>query len=177
MTDRLAYLNFVQGSLASSIAVKLDAARAPLKQLRDAEVSLTPRRNIRAGLQNQLARLEHDNAKGMEKKISELKDQIRKADADDQPQEREVELLKRKGIRESEQAKWDAIREVCLSFVRIPFLVANMRIVVWRKACFVVTSCKSRHCSVAHPSTHRIISLQRCTSYGCGPGIVTACPR
>ncbi|KAK0456505.1 Eisosome component PIL1-domain-containing protein [Armillaria borealis] len=111
VTDRLAYLNFVQGSLASSIAVKLDAARAPLKQLRDAEVALTPRRNIRAGLQNQLARLEHDNAKGMEKKISELKDQIKKAEADDQPQEREVELLKRKGIRESEQAKWDAIRE------------------------------------------------------------------
>ncbi|KAK0465121.1 Eisosome component PIL1-domain-containing protein [Desarmillaria tabescens] len=111
VTDRLAYLNFVQGSLASSIAVKLDAARAPLKQLRDAEVALTPRRNIRAGLQNQLARLEHDNQKGMEKKISELKDQVRKAEADDQPQEREVELLKRKAIRESEQAKWDAIRE------------------------------------------------------------------
>ncbi|KAK0233183.1 Eisosome component PIL1-domain-containing protein [Armillaria fumosa] len=111
VTDRLAYLNFVQGSLASSIAVKLDAARAPLKQLRDAEVALTPRRNIRAGLRNQLARLEHDNAKGMEKKIGELKEQIKKAEADDQPQEREVELLKRKGIRESEQAKWDAIRE------------------------------------------------------------------
>ncbi|KAK0208306.1 Eisosome component PIL1-domain-containing protein [Desarmillaria ectypa] len=111
VTDRLAYLNFVQGSLASSIAVKLDAARAPLKQLRDAEAALTPRRNIRAGLQNQLARLEHDNQKGMEKKISELKDQIRKAESDDQPQEREVELLKRKAIRESEQAKWDAIRE------------------------------------------------------------------
>ncbi|KAG7450466.1 uncharacterized protein BT62DRAFT_1001285 [Guyanagaster necrorhizus] len=111
VTDRLAYLNFVHGSLASSLAVKLDTARTPLKQLRDAEVALTPRRNIRAGLQTQLARLEHDNPKGMEKKINELKDQIKKAESDDQPQEREVELLKRKGIRESEQAKWDAIRE------------------------------------------------------------------
>ena len=39
VTDRLAYLNFVQGSLASSLAQKLDAARSPLKALRDAETS------------------------------------------------------------------------------------------------------------------------------------------
>ncbi|KIK71066.1 hypothetical protein GYMLUDRAFT_33193 [Collybiopsis luxurians FD-317 M1] len=111
VTDRLAYLNFVSGSLASSLAVKLDAARSPLKLLRDAESAITPRRNIRAGLHQQLARLEHDNQRGMEKKIAELKDQIRKAEADDMPQEREIELLKRKGVRESEQLKWDAIRE------------------------------------------------------------------
>ena len=112
MTDRLAYLNFVQGSLASSLAQRLDSARTPLKLLRDTELQLLPRRNIRAGLQLQLSRLEHDNQKGMEKKIAELKEQIKKAEADDQPQEREVELLRRKAIRDSEQLKWDAVREV-----------------------------------------------------------------
>ncbi|KAK7463645.1 lipid-binding protein [Stygiomarasmius scandens] len=111
VTDRLAYLNFVHGSLSSSLATKLDAARAPLKALRDAETALAPRRNVRAGLQTQLARLEHDNQRGMEKKMAELKDQIKKAEADDASQEKEVELLKRKGIRESEQLKWEAIRE------------------------------------------------------------------
>ncbi|GAW08018.1 sphingolipid long chain base-responsive protein pil1 [Lentinula edodes] len=129
VSDRLAYLNFVSGSLASSLAVKLDAARSPLKLLRDAENALAPRRNIRASLHQQLARLEHDNQKGMEKKIAELKDQIRKAESDDLPQEKEIELLKRKGVRESEQLKWEAIREygeklVLLSQAAYPVITA-----------------------------------------------------
>ncbi|TFK41096.1 Eisosome component PIL1-domain-containing protein [Crucibulum laeve] len=129
VTDRLAYLNFVQGSLASSLAIKLDAARAPLKALRDAETSLAPRRNIRASLQNQIARLEHDQQKGMEKKVAEIKDQLRKAELDDQGQEREVDALKRKGLRESEQQKWEAIREygeklVLLSQAATPIISA-----------------------------------------------------
>ncbi|KAF9465078.1 Eisosome component PIL1-domain-containing protein [Collybia nuda] len=111
VTDRLAYLNFVQGSLASSLAIKLDAARAPLKVLRDAETALAPRRNVRAGLHTQLARLEHDQQKGTERRLIELKDQIAKAESDDLAQEKEIELLKRKAIRESEQLKWDAVRE------------------------------------------------------------------
>jgi len=111
VTDRLAYLNFVQGSLASSLSAKLDAARIPLKTLRDAETALAPRRNVRAGLQSQLARIEHDQQKGMEKKIAELKEQIKKAELDDLPQENEIQILKRKAIRESEQRKWEALCE------------------------------------------------------------------
>lgn len=102
----------MQGSLANSLAVKLDAARGPLKALRDAETSLTPHRNIRTSLRNQIARTEHDQLKGMDRKLLELKDQLKKAERDDEPLEKEVELLKRKGIRESEQIKWDAFREV-----------------------------------------------------------------
>jgi Eisosome component PIL1 len=112
VTDRLAYLNFVQGSLASSLALKLDSSRAPLKALRDAETNLAPRRNIRTGLQLQLAKLEHDQQKGAEKRIVELKEQIKKAELDDQTQEKEVEIMKRKAMRESEQLKWEAMREV-----------------------------------------------------------------
>ncbi|KAF4622893.1 hypothetical protein D9613_001864 [Agrocybe pediades] len=111
VTDRLAYLNFVQGSLAGSLASKLDSARGPLKALRDAEAHLLPKRNLRANLQTQIARLEHDQVKGGDKKISELRQQLHKAETDDAQLEREVELLKRKAVRESEQLKWDAIRE------------------------------------------------------------------
>ncbi|KAH0590664.1 Sphingolipid long chain base-responsive protein LSP1 [Termitomyces sp. J132] len=111
VTDRLAYINFVQGSLASSLASKLDAARAPFKALRDAETAIAPRRNLRAGLQSQIARVEHDQQRGYEKKIAELKEQIHKAELDDQPQEKEIELLKRKAVRESEKLKWEAFRE------------------------------------------------------------------
>lgn len=111
VTDRLAYLNFVQGSLATSLSTKLDSARAPFKALRDAETQLQPRRNIRAGLQLQIARLEHEHQKAGDKRIADLREQLRKAESEDQQLEREVELLKRKAVRESEQIKWDAIRE------------------------------------------------------------------
>jgi hypothetical protein len=111
VSDRLAYLNFVQGSLASSLAVKLDVARAPLKALRDAETAITPRRNLRAGLQLQLSRLEHEQQRGNEKKMQELKEQIARVEQEDESHEKEVEILKRKGVRESEQLKWEAVRE------------------------------------------------------------------
>lgn len=114
MTDRLAYLNFVQGSLASSLSTKLDGARGPFKALRDAEANLQPRKNIRAGIQMQIARLEHEQQKGGEKKIADLREQLHKAESEDQQLEREVEILKRKAVRDSEQIKWDAIREVNL---------------------------------------------------------------
>ncbi|KAF8807464.1 hypothetical protein BYT27DRAFT_7100068 [Phlegmacium glaucopus] len=111
VTDRIAYLNFVQGSLANSLATKLDGARAPLKALRDLETSVTPRRNIRAGMHLQINRIEHEQQKGNEKRLADLRDQLKKAEADDQQAEREVEIMKRKAIRESEQLKWDALRE------------------------------------------------------------------
>lgn len=90
----------------------MDGARTPLKALRDAETNLLPRRNLRTNLQTQIARLEHDQVKGGDKKIAELRQQLHKAESDDIQLEREVELLKRKAVRESEQLKWDAIREV-----------------------------------------------------------------
>jgi hypothetical protein len=112
VTDRLAYLNFVQGSLASSLSTKLDGSRASLKALRDLETNITPHRNIRAGLELQIGRLEHDQQKGTEKRLADLRNQLKKAEADDQPAEREIEVAKRKAVRDSEQRKWDALREV-----------------------------------------------------------------
>lgn len=107
VTDRVAYLNFVHGSLAAGLAQKLDAARAPLKALRDAETNLQPRRTIRANLEAQLAKVENDP-----KKAGDLRDQIWRAEQEDSHLEKEVTLLKRKGLRESEQLKWTAIQEV-----------------------------------------------------------------
>lgn len=117
VTDRLAYINFAQGQLSSTLATKLDAARTPFKTLRDAETAITPRRNIRTGLENQIARLENDQQKGSDKKIAELRDQLRKAELDDAGQEREIEILKRKAVRESEKFKWEAIREVGVRYL------------------------------------------------------------
>ncbi|KAJ7225454.1 Eisosome component PIL1-domain-containing protein [Mycena pura] len=132
VTDRLAYLNFVQGSLASTLAVKLDAARGTLKSLRDAEAAIQPRRNTRAAIQLQLNRLEHDRPRGMEKRLADLKDQLKKNNLEDQPQETELGLLKRQAIRESEAQKWEAIREfgeklVLLSQAATPIIAALPR--------------------------------------------------
>ena len=112
VSDRLGFLNYVAGSLASTLAGKLNAARAPLKELRDQEVTLVQRRNVRVGLHNQLGRLEHSQEKGLEKRIAELKEQIAKAEEHDGPIEREHEILLRKALRESEQQKFQALREV-----------------------------------------------------------------
>ncbi|KAJ7837543.1 Eisosome component PIL1-domain-containing protein [Mycena olivaceomarginata] len=129
VTDRLAYLNFVQGSLASSLAVKLDAARGPLKNLRDAEAAILPKRNVRAGIQLQITRIEQDQPRGMEKRLADLKEQLKNHNLEDQPQETEINLLKRQAVRESEQHKWEAIREfgeklVLLSQAATPIIAA-----------------------------------------------------
>jgi hypothetical protein len=56
--------------------------------------------------------MEHAGAKGQDKKVAEIRAQVDKAEKDDALQEKEIEILKRKGVRESEQIKWDALREV-----------------------------------------------------------------
>ena len=112
MTDRLAYLNFVHGSLAETLAVRLDESRAQLKALRDAERALEPKRNIRAGLETQIGRLQHEQARGSERRVAELKPQLAKAEAEDEQAEKQVEILKRKAVAESEKVKWEALREV-----------------------------------------------------------------
>ena len=112
VSDRLAWMAYIEGSLAASLASAIDASRGPIKALRDAENGISGRRNIRASLENQIARIEHDQRHGMDQKLAELKRQLRKAEADDEPLEKEIELLKRKALRESETAKWNAVREV-----------------------------------------------------------------
>ncbi|KAJ7070970.1 Eisosome component PIL1-domain-containing protein [Mycena amicta] len=111
VTDRLAYMSFVTGSLSSALAEKFNAARAPLKSLRAAEAAIQPRRNARGALQLQISRIEQDQPRGMEKRLAELKQKLKEANLEDQPQEAEIALLKRQAIRESEQIKWEAIRE------------------------------------------------------------------
>lgn len=125
MTDRLAYLNFVQGSLANSLAVKLDSARSSFKALRDAENALVPHRNIRAGLGLQISRIEHEQQKGNEKKLADLREKLKKCEADDESAEKEVLLFKRSAVRQSEQRKWDALREVGSSIFHFRKIVGS----------------------------------------------------
>ena len=110
VTDRLAYFQYVQGSLAASLAEKLDAARVPLKSLRDKEDALAIRKHTRNDYEQRIAKLELSS--GNEKKINELEELLQRAYVEDDPLEKEVQLLERKAIRDSEKAKWEAIREV-----------------------------------------------------------------
>ena len=104
----------MHGSLSETLASKLDASRTSFKYLRDAENALAPRRNIRIGLHNQIARIEHDQRKDQQQRLAELKVQLQKNEEEDATAEKDIEILKRKAIRESEQEKWEAIREVCI---------------------------------------------------------------
>ncbi|KAJ3550562.1 hypothetical protein NM688_g5048 [Phlebia brevispora] len=115
VTDRLGWLNYVHGSLAAALAQRMDAARSPFKALRDAENVLAPRRNVRNGLQSQIARMEYDqyDRRDPEKqqRIRDMKAQLQRAEASDEAAEKDIEILKRKAVRESEQLKWEAIKE------------------------------------------------------------------
>jgi hypothetical protein len=121
--------------------------------LRDLETSITPRRNIRAGIQLQINRLEHDQQKGTEKRLADLRDQLKKTEAADQPAEREIEVVKRKAVRESEKLKWDALREVGSSTgIYLSYLLSYLSL-VWRETCSFISSCNSHHCSTSsHPA-------------------------
>ncbi|KAI0702521.1 Eisosome component PIL1-domain-containing protein, partial [Cytidiella melzeri] len=111
VTDRLAWLNYVHGSLTGTLATRINSSRTSSKHLRDAENALAPRRNIRVGLENQIARLEHEQQKNTQNKLKELKAQLLKNEEEDAVAERDIEILKRKAVRETEQEKWEAIRE------------------------------------------------------------------
>ncbi|KAI0094631.1 Eisosome component PIL1-domain-containing protein [Irpex rosettiformis] len=111
VTDRLAWLSYVQGTLTGQLASKVNTSRTAFKHLRDAENALAPRRNIRIGLENQISRIEYDQRKDQQAKLQELKAQLRLNEEEDSVAEKDIEVLKRKAIRETEQEKWEAIRE------------------------------------------------------------------
>lgn len=112
MTDRLAYLNYVHGALSGTLSEQLDQARSPLKTFRNAETNLGPKRTQREVVQTQIRRIEHDQARGMEKRLSDLRAQLKILDSEGEAGERESEILKRKAVAESERKKWAALREV-----------------------------------------------------------------
>lgn len=114
MTDRLAFINYVHGSLAGSVAQKLNDSRESIKALRNAENALAPKRQVRAGLQTQIGRVEHGQEKGNESRLVQLREQLSLLEQEDTNSEKEVEVLKRKAVRDSESAKWQALREVGL---------------------------------------------------------------
>lgn len=111
VTDRLAWLSYVHGSLAGQLANRVDASRVTFKHLRDAENALAPRRNIRIGMQNQIARMEHDQRKDQQQRLAELRVQLQKNEEEDAVMERDIEILKRKAVQDTEREKWEAIRE------------------------------------------------------------------
>ena len=67
---------------------------------------------MRSNLETQIGRIEYEQPKGQERRLAELKQQLKSVEAEDATAEKELEVLKRKALRESEQLKWAAIREV-----------------------------------------------------------------
>jgi hypothetical protein len=102
----------VHGSLAQGLATKLNDSREPIKALRDAETTAGPRRQARTAIETQIARVEHAQDKGSEGRLSQLREQLSLAEQEAISEEKEIEVLKRKAVKESEIAKWEALREV-----------------------------------------------------------------
>ncbi len=66
-----------------------------------------PRRNIRAGIQLQINKIKGDGQKGaaIDRRLAELQESLKKAELEDQESENQLEISKRKSIKESESAK------------------------------------------------------------------------
>ena len=112
VSDRLAFLNYTAGSLGSTVSQKLKTARLPLKELRDNEAALAQTHNIRNGLEQQVSRVESSQEKGNEKRLAELKQQLAKAQSDEEIAEKQHDILLRKALKDSELQKFRALREV-----------------------------------------------------------------
>jgi hypothetical protein len=112
VSDRLGFLNYIAASLATTLSAKLNTARLPLKELRNSEVALTQKRSIHTGLEQQISRIENSREKGSEKRLAELKEQLAKVKSENEPAEKQYDILLRKALKESEQVKFQALREV-----------------------------------------------------------------
>lgn len=112
VSDRLGFFNFIAGSLATTLSAKLNTARLPLKELRNNEVALAQKDGIRNGLEQQISRVENSRERGYEKRLAELKEQLAKAETADEPAQKEHDILLRRSLKESEQKKFQALREV-----------------------------------------------------------------
>jgi len=137
----LGFLNYIAASLATTLSAKLNTARLPLKELRDSEVAFAQRNSIRTGLEQQISRVENGREKGFEKRLAELKEQLAKANTDDEPADKQYAILLRKALRESEQMKFQALREV-IEIIWSQLLLSHCFLsLVRRKACARRTGC------------------------------------
>lgn len=89
-------------------------SRTAWKHVRDAEAELVPRRTIRQNFKNDIARIQNPAGRtgNLDAKLQQLEAQLKKAETDDAPLEKEVDLLRRAAIKESEAVKWKAFRDV-----------------------------------------------------------------
>jgi hypothetical protein len=111
VSDRIAFLNYVAASLATTLSEKLNTARLPLKELRDNEVALAKKHNVCTGLEQQISRVENNPERGSEKRLAEFKEQLAKAQDDYEPTEKQHDILLRKALKQSELLKFQALRE------------------------------------------------------------------
>ena len=119
---------------------------------------------MRANLHNQIVRMQHDQPKGSERKLAELKELLRKVEMEDQPHEKEIEILKRKAIRESEAAKWQAIREVTSD--QPIAIIAHLTLPVRRETCSSIAGCGPCYCGIASDPAFLGNSIYWRTGYG-----------
>jgi hypothetical protein len=128
----LGFLHYIAGELSKTLSAKLESARTPLKELRDDDAALSQKRNVRAGLENQIARIERGKERGYEKRVAELREQLAKAESDGEPAERQHEILVRRALKDSERERFQAFREV----IQLLWsdLLSSHHILVWREA-------------------------------------------
>lgn len=114
---------------------------------------MQPKRNIRTNYELQISRLKNESKPGTEPKIRELEHLLKKAEMQDEGLEKEIELLKRKAIVDSETQKWEAIREVRHFELTLAVDYAHVSLVVRREARVTFPGMQTLGGSIAQCST------------------------
>ena len=151
---------------------------------------LLQKRNIRNGIELQISRVENSREKGYEKHVADLKGQLYKAENDDEPLEKQHEILLRKALKESELQKFQALREVIhvlwvqlsvvscpLSFSSLERSFPSLRRLQSRSSLSYLPS-PPRHLSRTLPAMRRALSVLPCSMrWITGSPAKPPCPR
>ena len=116
MSDRLAYLSYVQGTLNSDISSKIDASRVPFKTARNTETVLVNKRSQWAGIESQITRLRSEVGSGRappgaQPKLAELEQQRTALLNEVRSEDKNLNQQKLAALKQSESIKWQAVRE------------------------------------------------------------------
>lgn len=116
VSDRLAYLNYVQGTLNSDLSSKIEASRVPFKTARNTETALVTKRSQWAGIEPQITRLRSEVSSGRappgaQAKLAELEQQRTALLNEVRSEDKNLNQQKLAALKQSEGIKWQAVRE------------------------------------------------------------------
>ncbi|GAA6010743.1 hypothetical protein JCM10207_005821 [Rhodosporidiobolus poonsookiae] len=110
--DRIAFLEFKQSEFELDAAAKVEQARILLKDIRNFENDLVPRRRNASNVSTKIAALRKDNNKKNEEQIAKLSAELQQLEQENATFEASFDTLKRSKLHEAFSLKFSAQKEL-----------------------------------------------------------------